>query len=145
MYELVSPPYKGGYGAQGIDGVSANGESVVFESLGAFAGDPASTGGQNLYLARRGEKEWSTSPLMVPAALAPLGVEPIWFSPDLESVLWYAVPGPNHGAAILGSHEQEFLSYQTGLPDTAGDWEVQAESWKASTKKVPAQRPPSRV
>ena len=37
-YELVSPVYKGGYGAGKIEAVAGNGEGVAFFSPGQFAG-----------------------------------------------------------------------------------------------------------
>ena len=127
VYEQVSPTYKGGYGANAIKGVSLNGESVIFESLGAFAGAPSTQGGGAPYLARRGASGWSTSALNVPAALAADSVESVGFSANLESALFFTVPGPNFGAAANGATEQEFLSYQTDTPDTAADWKVQGE------------------
>lgn len=127
VYEQVSPTYKGGYAANGIKDVSLNGESVIFESLGAFAGAPSTQGGGAPYLARRGASGWSTSALNVPAALAPDSVESVGFSANLESALFFTVPGPNFGAAAYGATEQEFLSYQTDTPDTAADWKVQGE------------------
>src|ERR1700722_3069825 len=58
VYEMVSPPYKGGYGANAIRAVATSGESILFESLGAFAGQPTSSTGPVSYLARRETSDW---------------------------------------------------------------------------------------
>lgn len=123
VYEMVSPPYKGGYGASRIMAMAPSGESVAFESLGAFAGSPASTG-QATYLARREATGWSTIPLDPPASIAPAQTV-VDFSASLESVLVHAEVGPNSGAAALSADAPvQFLSQRVGLPDVPADWEV---------------------
>ena len=62
VYELVSPAYKGGYGATTVTAVAPNGESIAFGSLGAFAGDPADNAVKNEYIARRSPSGWSSTP-----------------------------------------------------------------------------------
>jgi hypothetical protein len=123
VYEMVSPPFKGGYGANAIERVSSDGDGVVFNSLGAFAGSPSSlTGTGNAYLARRGGLEWSTIPLVPPAAIAPqAGLVAV--SPNLDSVLYRVKVGPNEGVATLFG-ENEFLVHRTDMPDTATNWEL---------------------
>jgi hypothetical protein len=104
-FELVSPSYKGGYGvldllATGMGG-AGEGEGVVFDSTGHFAGSPvgASTGS---YLARRGASEWSTTPLLPPQAVATSSVLND-ISPLLKG-LYTGSPGSN---ALAGEEEGE--------------------------------------
>ncbi len=127
-YEMVSPPYKGGYGVKPpINAVSANGDIVMFHSPGAFAGAPAgitgSTGVSSAYVARRGPSGWSTSPLQVPAALMPHPVD-IDVSPSLGSVLASGQPGANYEGATQTAKEQEFRIHSVESPDTAASWEL---------------------
>jgi hypothetical protein len=49
-------------------------ESVAFNSLGAFAGEPFNDGISNDYIVSRGATGWSTTALVAPAALIPAGV-----------------------------------------------------------------------
>ncbi|HEY3828046.1 MAG TPA: hypothetical protein VGL57_02510 [Solirubrobacteraceae bacterium] len=120
VYEMVSPVYKGGYGANLIKGVAADGEAVAFFSPGAFAGAPS---GPIDYLARRGPSGWSTTPL-VPAAGLLSFVGEMDVSPSLESVLAWGKPGPNRIAATQAGTEEEFLLHSTDLPDISSTWEV---------------------
>jgi hypothetical protein len=121
-YEMVSPPYKGGYSVQRIEAVAPDGESVAFISKGAFAGAPSSDP-FNEYVARRGASGWSTAPMMAPAALVP--------NPelrDVSSTLGTALAfgktgGPNEVATFWGT-EEAFLLHSTDSPDTEANWEV---------------------
>lgn len=72
-YEMVSPVFKGGYGANGIVAVAPDGNSLAFDSLGAFAGDPDNNSASvsNDYVSTRGESSWSTGSLQVPTELLP--------------------------------------------------------------------------
>jgi hypothetical protein len=122
VYEMVSPVYKGGYGAQGIDAVSPDGESVAFFSLGGFAQAPG--GAKSIdYLARRGALGWSTAPLMPPAASLPYVVGQD-VSATLDSALALGKPGPSEEAAFQAGTEEEFLLHPTDKPDTQPNWEV---------------------
>jgi hypothetical protein len=65
---MVSPPYKAGYGVElnlPALGAAPNGESFVFQSLGAFAGTRAIFV-QARYVARRTPSGWVTSSTMPP-------------------------------------------------------------------------------
>ncbi len=131
QYELVSPLYKGGYGAQAISGVSSNGERVAFFSLGAFKKIPAgpegspevSSGGSADYMAQRDVSEWSTIPLVPPATLTPSDIFRD-LSPTLETSLAYGQPGPNYGWTSAETTENEFLLHDISTPDTEANWEV---------------------
>ncbi len=117
-YELVSPVYKGGYGANGILAVSPSGERLAFGSLGAFSGDPGDNGIANYYVSSRVEGVgWSTVTVAFPASIAPDGGV-IDFSSTLDSTLNQAYLGPNFGVASEDSHEVEYLVHQTDAPDT---------------------------
>jgi hypothetical protein len=122
VYELVSPVYKGGYGAARIEAVAPDGESVAFDSLGAFAGAP-SNAPHNTYISRRSGLGWLTASLMPPATITPAGNTED-YSETLESTLAFGEPGPNEGAAVHAGTEREFLLHRTDAPDTAANWEV---------------------
>lgn len=125
VIEMVSPIYKGGYGVGSVAAVAPNGESVAFESQGAFAGAPASPA-LNGYIARRGPAGWTTAPLMPPAAIAPAvpGTAPLDYSSTLESVVAYAQLGPNAGAADYANDESAMWLHDTSLADTVPNWEL---------------------
>ncbi len=102
-YEMVSPPYKGGYGVQTLTGVavgSDEGERVAFQSLGVFAGAPDAPLVTH-YLATRSASGWSTVPLVSPSTPSSphgstLGDEA--YSASLESALF---------GVDLGSYQRE--------------------------------------
>jgi hypothetical protein len=115
VYEMVSPPDKGPFGA-GKPVVGAGGERIAFYGSGAFAGSPAGLTLGTGYLASRSSLGWQTSPLAPPAALSPLvGLdEPNDFSPDLglsTSVLDFA---PEH--SVSQSSQVVFL-HSSDAPD----------------------------
>jgi len=121
MYELVSPPYKGGYAANRIYGVAPDGESAAFESVGAFAGAQSSET-FNAYIARRSDTGWVTMPLDPPATIAPEGsVED--FSASLGLSLAAVKPGPNNGSTTFAS-ENEFLLHPTTTTDVPENFEI---------------------
>lgn len=122
-YEMVSPPYKAGYGVVATEAVASNGESVAFSAQGLFGGEPSYSSVMS-YLARRGPAGWSTVPLDAPSSLAPLS-SPTDFSGDLGATLSIASLGPNVDAAEKDEgDEAEFLLHSTETPDVAADWEV---------------------
>jgi hypothetical protein len=133
VYEMVTPVYKGGYGASAINAVAPDGESVAFASHGAFAGAPASLV-ENVYVARRGASGWSTASLMSPAALWPGGIGGLDFSATMGSTLNLGEPGPNHRAAEKGA-ERVFLLHRSGAPDTEAGWEVAGMTLKTLEEK----------
>jgi hypothetical protein len=116
VYEMVSPVYKGSYSASAVKAVAPDGESLVFESTGVFAGLPWDQV-ENLYLARRTAAGWSTTPLGPPFG----GTGD--FSTNLEYALGGGLPGPNQGTAYDPT-EAQFLLHRIGAPDTAEYWEV---------------------
>jgi hypothetical protein len=119
VFELVSPSYKEGYGVGLTKAVEPAGESVMFTSLGGFAG--ALSGGINgshIYLARRGESGWST----VSSEPAFGGVADV--SANLEYVLASGPLGSNAGTANYSSLEEVFQLYRSSAPDLGENWEV---------------------
>jgi hypothetical protein len=109
VYELVSPVFKGGFGAT-ISAVAPDGNSVVFSSAGAFAGQPFATPG-DFYLARREEGSgWHTTPMKPPFVEA--GAD------DFSATLEYTL-----GSRAVGATETEGLVHRNGTPDTAEYWE----------------------
>lgn len=124
-YEMVSPVYKGGFGATHIEAVSEDGDRAAFFSPGEFAGAPAglSNNANGLdYLSDRGESGWSTTPVMPPAQLAPF-VNHHDISTNLSSTLALGKPGPTVEAADLEGAESEFLLHDTGTSDLVANWE----------------------
>jgi hypothetical protein len=142
VYEMVSPPYKGGYAASAINAVAPNGESVVFNTLGAFDGAPANQLG-GTYLARRGLLGWSTTPLVVPAETAPLAFPTLDFSSDLGSALFFGIPAANQGAAGSEGTRYEYLLHPTGAPDIPSNFEIAGEPLE-TLEKV-SEQPPAYV
>ncbi|HEY5287013.1 MAG TPA: hypothetical protein VIJ50_07905 [Solirubrobacteraceae bacterium] len=122
---MVSPPYKGGYGANGIKAVAPDGESVAFVSLGAFAGAPTSNV-YNGYLASRSDSGWSTVSLLPPTAIAPYAyLEPlIDLSSNLGSSLLFTELGANNGTANYEGTKAEFLLHPTAAPDTTEGFDL---------------------
>lgn len=117
-YEMVSPPYKGGYGVfEGLGAVAMGGgpegERVAFRSLGSFNGEPNS--GTVSYFASRSASGWQTAPMQPPAAVATANLDDV--SPTLESSLFSGKSGSNSGAAEFDTLEPEFLAHSLGSSD----------------------------
>ncbi len=118
-YEMVSPSYKQGYGVTTVRAVEPGGGSVVFSSQGGFSG--ALSGGvaaHHYYIARRGEKGWSTG-----------SFEPAFgglsdVSVGLEYGLASGPVGPNAGVEDDSSVEEVFQLHSSGVPDTPESWGV---------------------
>jgi hypothetical protein len=117
-YEMVSPIYKAGFGAEAILAASPDGESLAFASPGVFDGTLSGKPLSNPYLARRGASGWSTVGLGGPNSPGMLDV-----SANLEYVLAGDPLGPNSSASHFAS-EEAFLLHPTDTPDTAENWSV---------------------
>lgn len=123
-YEMVSPPYKGGYGVLKFEAAAMQGaregERAVFTSLGTFAGAPQNGAVNTAYVASRGASGWSTSPLLVPATLAPEGGGVQGIPPALGSVLFENSKfGANIGASEFLGTEAAFFTHSVDAPDVA--------------------------
>jgi hypothetical protein len=124
VYEMVSPPYKAGYGVQGNLFTAAllvapDGERVAFNSQGGFAGDPSLNAVNNQYIVnRQADVGWSTAPLSPPASILPWG-EVVDFSRTLGVSLAYGKSGRNEVSAFNEGVDGEFLLHRTDAPDTA--------------------------
>jgi hypothetical protein len=118
-YEMVSPLYKGGYAAGPLNAVSPDGESVVFSSQGAFAGTTSNLF-SSLYLARRGETGWSTSPLAAPASILPVlaTLKPFEdITTDFGSLLYSGYAGEYAGLASHEGKEELMVTHKTSTAD----------------------------
>jgi hypothetical protein len=120
---MVSPLYKGGYGATQIDAVAPDGESVIWYSAGAFAAAPAGPEATFDYISHRGPSGWSTTPLIVPATVMP-NLEDKDISSTLNSVLALGKPGANNGGAFTTGADSEVMLHSTNSPDTTASWEL---------------------
>jgi hypothetical protein len=127
VYEMVSPPYKGGYGATYIDAVAPDGESVAYSSSGVFAGAPAGFPAQTVpefsYLARRGASGWSSASLLPPDGLMSNIEGHQDLSSTLESTLAFGKLGPNSDIGGEEGTQAEFLLHSTSSLGTEGGWE----------------------
>ena len=110
VYEMVSPVFKGGYGAV-LTAVAPDGDSVAFSSLGAFAAIPL-PGTDNAYVAsRQAGAGWSTTALQPPFQGS--GAE------DFSSTMEYAL-----GSTFVGEREAVYMVHRVGAPDSPAEWEV---------------------
>jgi hypothetical protein len=138
-YEMVSPPYKEGYGVLGIEAASLNGESVVFYSPGTFAGALLGLTG-NLdgkdYIAHRGASGWATESMLPPASLtSEIADAAQEVSPSLESTVAIGVVAPNYNNAEQESIQDRLLFHSTSAPDTAANWTVSEPMLETPQKK----------
>jgi hypothetical protein len=113
VYEMVSPPYKGGYGVGQVNAVAPDGERLVFGTLGAFAGPLYENGNTNDYVARRGSSGWTTTSLTAP---------PIGSTEDFSGNLEYALANVLLAPKVDVSGSQEFMLHRTDAPDTLASW-----------------------
>jgi hypothetical protein len=120
-YEMVSPVFKGGFGATDIAAVSPEGERVAFYAPNAFGEAPSGFNSAD-YVARRTSGGWVTTPLMAPASLL-AQTQYVDFSPSLETELAIGYPGPSWEDIMAAGR---FLLHPTGSPDTAANWESAA-------------------
>jgi hypothetical protein len=124
-YEMVTPLYKGGYGANGIEAVAPDGGSMAFFSKGAFAGAPSSPPGAVgiAYVARRGLSGWSTVPVMPPARIMPYVVTRD-VSASLAATIAVGKPGSDDEGTFQTGKESTLLLHDIASPDTEAYWEL---------------------
>lgn len=127
-YEMVSPPFKAGYGVGTIEAAASTGESISYTSIGSFEGAPSSSVGKgsgSAYVATRTPSGWKTIPLMLPASLAPYFAPAIAdFSSTFEQALFYGQLGPNTGSAQFESTEAEFLLHPIAEADVLANFSI---------------------
>jgi hypothetical protein len=121
VYEMVSPVYKGGYGALRIEAVAPDGDGVAFYSPGAFNGAPAGAEEFDYFARRDALSGWSTEPFMLPTTVAP-GAISRDVSSTLDSTLASGKPGPNSEAAFQEGLEQEVWLHSPGSGDGNATW-----------------------
>ena len=134
---MVSPLYKGGFGATHIEAVASDGDGVAFFSPGEFAGAPAgfSNNANGLdYLSRRQSGEWSTVPIMPPDQVAPF-VNYHDINSTLSAVLALVKPGTSIESASVGGAESEFLVHETEALDVGENWGILDTGLKTLTNR----------
>jgi hypothetical protein len=110
--EMVSPPGKGGQAAH-HPAVSAEGERVSFRSVAALGGTPGPLSPEgDLYIATRGESEWSTAstspPVEIVGGWGPSFATALSFTPDFSR--WFQL------GATLPQYQQGIgRAFQGGL------------------------------
>src|ERR1700691_2362027 len=114
-YEMVSPVFKGGFGAPKIEAVASDGESVAYDSAGVFNGAPSWGFSTPAYLARRGASSWETVPLRAPASLFEQNERDL--SPDLSTEFSMGSVAPNEYTEFV--EQLGLWLHPTVLPDTA--------------------------
>ena len=136
VYEMVSPPYKEGYGVTIIEAAAENGESLAYFSPGTFAGAPAGLEkiAGPVYMARRGTLGWSTVSIAPPPSVSPYAGA-VDVSPDLESELAGGGLGPNSQIGEHNGTQYVFASHSTDAPDIAEDWETLGTPLEVLDKK----------
>lgn len=119
-YEMVSPAFKGGFAAAGIQAVGPSGESVVYYSPGAFGGAPSGAGLLD-YIAHRGSSGWLTTPMMVPSHLPYVPYRDV--SLDVSETAALVKAGPGNERAFQEGTEQEIVTHGTAdVLDSAENW-----------------------
>jgi hypothetical protein len=138
-YEMVSPPYKEGFGATGIEAVSPEGGSVVFYSPGTFAGAPLGLTGNLVgksYVARRGTTGWTTESMLPPASLtSEIQDAALEVSPSLESAVALGAVAPNYNSGEQEALQEQLLLHSTSAPDTPANWEASGPTLETPQKK----------
>lgn len=125
VYEMVSPPYKGGYDA-GLLAAAPNGESAVFASLGVFAHASWAYQGEDFYLAHRGPTGWETTPVSTPPAFEPISD----FSANLEYTLTAGSLEATKQGNTEGTIGLEWLLHRADVPYAMGAWSL--ASWEVA-------------
>jgi hypothetical protein len=128
-YEMVSPPYKAGYGASPIEAVAQDGESVAFFSAGVFADRPVGFSGglpAIAYVAHRSATGWSTVPSSPPPDVVPNvpGLEDQDVSPTLDATFVFGTLGPTYEIAVQGAVQAGIFVHSVDAPDTAATWQA---------------------
>lgn len=133
VYEMVSPVFKGGYGAAQIEGVTSGGQGVAFFSKGAFAG---ALSGPTIvdYVARRGVGGWSTAAIMPPASVI-ANVTNQDVSPSLDSEIALGKPGSNAEGVFQAGTEEGFWLHNLEAPDISANWALAGPLVKKLSEK----------
>ncbi|MGC2374836.1 MAG: hypothetical protein WA484_13265 [Solirubrobacteraceae bacterium] len=124
-FELVSPEYKGGFGADQIEAAAPDGEGVLFYSPGAFAGTPAGFADLDTYsyFAHRTESGWKTLPELPPDTLMPTAAYRD-VSSSLDATLALGKSGPNNPSAYHESTQEEVRLHGTETSDEDSNWSL---------------------
>ena len=88
-YEMVTPPYEGGYEPLTLEGISEDGSRIIMSSFGTYAGSvgTSSVDNSNVYEVNRSESGWVSTSLSPPTSEFAYARE---FGPsrDLNTTLW---------------------------------------------------------
>jgi hypothetical protein len=123
-YEMVSPPFKGGFAvSESAIVASLTGEAVAFASPGDFAEAPSGYNPDLDYIARRSVSGWSTEPAMPPATVIaePLAAD---MTTSLDRVMEAGAPGPSKDSA--SEQELKLELHETDLRDLPEFWSAAA-------------------
>jgi hypothetical protein len=127
-YEMVSPPFKDGYGALNIEAVAQDGESVAFFSPGVFAGAPiglTQSDDEMAYVAHRVGSGWSTESLWPPASLTSEVVDGNQdVSPTLTVTAALGRLGPSNEVANVFGEQAQLFVHSVVEPDISTAWEA---------------------
>lgn len=130
-YEMVSPPFKGGWPA-GLDALFPDGNSAVGSSVGDFSGETDNGGFAQFYLFSRGPAGWVTSPLNVPSQFVQFTNIPYnqggAFDPQVSA----------SGVALLPAHGADQSVYQADLYLLHPDGSMQLVGPMLPSSAVPA-------
>jgi Tol biopolymer transport system component len=120
VYEMVTPPYKGGYPVKELLAVAPDGGRVAFASQGSFNGALSPGGaGVSTYLAARGGSGWSTTGQMPPVFGGTAD-----FSTSLDYALGKTCVEPSAGVEQYACRNEQYLLHSTASPDTNEAWEL---------------------
>lgn len=118
-WEQVTPVNKRAVNVGVIEGVSGDGNAVVFGLQAGLTGAETLPGAAAGYLARRTDEGWVTAPLTIPARLSPNGgPAPLTMSSDLSKALLYGtiqLPGAPPASTAPTSYAPRL--YMETLPD----------------------------
>jgi hypothetical protein len=125
---MVSPVYKGGYGIGVVKGVEPEGNSVVFGSIGLFAGVLWASEAESSYVAHRSATGWSTTAVSSPPSTS----VPFDFATSLQ----YALASGSLEATKLGEPTvgSEYFLHRLDSPSTPLAWDT--ESWEVAGGEV---------
>ncbi len=125
VYEMVSPPYKGGFDA-GLVAVSPDGESVAFQSYGVFAHLLWANTAISSYVAHRGPTGWATTALSPPPTFEGIAD----FSANLGYTLTAGSLESRRAYDLGGTIGDEFVLHRTDAPDMPQAWGL--ASWEVA-------------
>jgi hypothetical protein len=127
VYEMVSPPYKEGYPVRELMATSPDGESVAYETQGAFDGVLSLNGvDRAVYVAHRNPSGWTSTAQMPPPSGGTID-----FSTSLSHALGKNCVAPNAGTEQYDCTGEKYLLHSVTAPNAFENWEVAGEPTKS--------------